>query len=330
MNAQSIQTQFKADVDAGLRAKQKYLSSMYFYDKKGDELFMKIMQMPEYYLTRAELDIFTKQTQELIKSLQVDQSARFELIELGAGDGSKTKHLLKELLQQGYQFDYMPIDISGHVLELLETTLKAEMPDLSIKTQQGDYFQSDGFQSDGFQKLDELKDSHHPKVILFLGSNIGNMHDDKASQFIYDLGKSLSLGDKLLIGVDLIKAESIVLPAYNDPQGITGEFNINLLRRINNELGANFDLNEFVHAPEYSQEEGIASSFLKSKSAQSVTIDSIGRTYHFEAGEKIHMEISRKYNTQIMQKIIKETDFQLIGCLMDSQQYFADYILERC
>jgi dimethylhistidine N-methyltransferase len=315
-----MNTQCKVDGDSGLSAKQKRLSSMYFYDRKGDELFMQIMALPEYYLTRAELEVFTDQTAEMITALKVQKGVYFELIELGAGDGSKTKYLLQRLLEEGYDFDYMPVDISGNVLTLLETKLNKEVPGLSIKTQQGDYF----------TKLDDLKDSHHPKVVLFLGSNIGNMTDVKASLFVYDLGKSLSKGDKLLLGVDMIKPEYIVRPAYDDSQGITSAFNMNLLRRINNELGGNFNLNQFHHAPEYTEEEGIAKSYLQSKSAQRVTISSIGKTYEFDEGEKIHMEISRKYSTEIMQKIIKETDFQVINQLTDSKQYFSDYILERC
>lgn len=313
-----MNAQFKSDVDNGLSAEQKRLSSMYFYDKKGDELFMQIMSLPEYYLTRAELEIFTDQTTKMINALEIKKDVYFELIELGAGDGSKTKHLLKQLLSEGYDFDYMPIDISGNVLRHLEASLKAEMPDLSIKTQQGDYF----------TKLDDLKDSHHSKVVLFLGSNIGNMADEKASQFIYDLGKSLARGDKLLLGVDMIKAEHIVRPAYDDPQGITSEFNLNLLRRINQELGGNFDVSQFSHAPEYTEEEGIAKSYLQSERPQSVTITSLGKTYTFKKGEKIHMEISRKYTTEIIKKIIEKTDFQIINQLTDSKQYFSDYILE--
>ncbi len=314
-----MNAQFKADVDSGLSADKKRLSSMYFYDKKGDELFMQIMALPEYYLTRAELEIFTEQTSEVIDALEVKKEQYFELIELGAGDGSKTKFLLQRLLTEGYDFDYMPIDISGNVLSHLENKLNQEIPSLSIKTQQGDYF----------KKLEDLKDSHHPKVVLFLGSNIGNMTDEKAGQFIYNLGKSLAKGDKLLLGVDMIKAEEIVRPAYDDSQGITSAFNMNLLDRINKELGGDFDLEQFIHAPEYTKEEGIAKSYLQSKTAQSVSISSIGKTYQFDQGEKIHMEISRKYNDEIMHKIIKKTDFKVINKLTDKKQFFSDYVLER-
>ena len=311
--------QFSNDVDAGLSQAAKSLPSKYFYDQKGDELFMQIMALPEYYLTRAEHEIFTQQTQALIDSLGVSPEKHFELIELGAGDGSKTKHLLKELLAQGYQFDYLPIDISGHVLELLANNLLAELPDLSLRAQQGDYFET----------LQSLKNSDASKVVLFLGSNIGNMPDKQAATFIYNLGANLSAGDRLLLGADLIKPVEVVLPAYNDAQGVTKAFNMNLLHRMNRELGANFVVDQFDHLPEYTEEEGIAKSSIISKVAQDVTIESVGKTYSFTAGEKIHVEISRKYNQQVMESILKDTDFTLAETLTDSQGYFADFVLFR-
>jgi len=314
-----MNTQFAMDVDAGLSQPTKSLPSKYFYDQKGDELFRQIMALPEYYLTRAEHEIFTQQTQALIDALGVSKDKYFELIELGAGDGSKTKHLLKALLSQGYQFDYLPIDISGHVLELLSESILTELPDLSLRGQQGDYFEI----------LQDLKDRDSSKVVLFLGSNIGNMSDEQAAQFIYSLGANLSEGDKLLLGADLIKPVDIVLPAYNDAQGVTKAFNMNLLHRMNRELGANFVVDQFDHFPEYTEEEGIAKSAIISKVDQQVTIDSLNKTYSFAAGEKIHVEISRKYNHQVLASILKDTDFTIADTLTDSQGYFADFVLAR-
>ncbi|PWQ99515.1 L-histidine N(alpha)-methyltransferase [Leucothrix pacifica] len=314
-----MNTQFAMDVDAGLSQPTKSLPSKYFYDQKGDELFRQIMALPEYYLTRAEHEIFTQQTQALIEALGVSKDKHFELIELGAGDGSKTKHLLKALLSQGYQFDYLPIDISGHVLELLSESILTELPALSLRGQQGDYFEI----------LQDLKDRDSSKVVLFLGSNIGNMSDEQAAQFIYSLGANLSEGDKLLLGADLIKPVDIVLPAYNDAQGVTKAFNMNLLHRMNRELGANFVVDQFDHFPEYTEEEGIAKSAIISKVDQQVTIDSLNKTYSFAAGEKIHVEISRKYNHQVLASILKDTDFTIADTLTDSQGYFADFVLAR-
>lgn len=311
--------QFAEDVDDGLSQSQKKLSSKYFYDEKGDALFVEIMGLEEYYLTRAEMQIFREQTHSIIEAFQLDRSEYFELIELGAGDGSKTQHLLQALLAEDYQFDYIPIDISHNALDLLQQNLSKDLPQLSVKTKQGDYFEN----------LESLKDSHHPKVVLFLGSNIGNMKDAIATEFIYHLGDNLSPDDKLLIGADLIKSADIVIPAYDDGKGITSDFNLNLLTRINNELGGNFDLENFDHVCEYTEEEGIARSYLKSLRDQTVTIDATGKTYEFAADEKINTEVSRKYNDKILNKILSKTDFKIIKRLTDKQHYFADYILLR-
>jgi dimethylhistidine N-methyltransferase len=314
-----MQEQFRKDVDEGLSAFPKSLPSKYFYDKIGDGLFVQIMHMPEYYVTRAEFEIFKNQTQDIIDALQLNPDTYFELIELGAGDGSKTKVLLHLLDKGNYSFDYFPVDISQNALDKLEKTVNSELPNVLLKKKHGDYF----------QVLESLKDSHHLKVVLFLGSNIGNMTDEMASDFIYKLGSNLSTDDKLFLGADLIKPASIVLPAYNDSQGITSEFNLNLLKRINRELGGDFDTDKFVHQPEYTENEGIAKSYLVSVTDQKVSIEKNGKTYHFKKGEKISTEISRKYNDEIIGDIIRKTDFKLIRKLTDSKEYFANYILIR-
>jgi dimethylhistidine N-methyltransferase len=311
--------QFAKDVDEGLSHSKKTLSSKYFYNKQGDELFIKIMNMPEYYLTRAEMEIFTQQSNSMIDCLELFPSTYFELIELGAGDGTKTRQLLSALNERHFQYDYIPVDISKNVLDNLVQDLSIYLPKTSVKPQHGDYFNS----------LHSLKDSHHPKVVLFLGSNIGNMPDDKAQQFLQQLSNNLNIGDKLLLGVDLIKPASVILPAYDDEEGITGAFNINLLERINNELDGSFDLDKFEHAPEYDEKYGIAKSYLKSKCDQEVEIKATGKSYQFNEGEKIHTEISRKYNDAILHNIIHDTSLRIDAKFTDSKHYFADIILTK-
>ena len=310
---------FKIEIDEGLSAIEKSLPSKYFYDKKGDALFVKIMHLPEYYVTRAEHEIFKTKSQTIIDALQLNTDIYFELIELGAGDGLKTKELLRELNRLKYNFDYIPIDISQNALDNLEKDLNKEMPSLPIKTKQGDYFEI----------LESLNNNHKPKVILFLGSNIGNMSDDVAANFMSKISDNLQKKDKLLLGVDLIKPASIVLPAYNDSQGITAAFNLNLLERINIELGANFDLQYFEHRPEYKESDGIAKSFLVSTKAQKVYITLINKSFDFYEGEKILMEISRKYNDTILNMILSKTNFVVKNRVTDSKAYFANYVLER-
>lgn len=311
--------QFKQDVDRGLSGTPKTLQSKYFYDSIGDDLFVQIMGLPEYYLTRAEYEIFSEQTEQLAAALGLNQNQHVELVELGAGDGTKTKKLLHFLLNEGYSISYQPVDISPFALSNLEQSLAKEMPNLEVKTRQGDYF----------EVLGSMRNSAAPKVVLFLGSNLGNMPDEKAGKFICTLSENLNPGDRLLLGLDLIKSPEVVIPAYNDSQGITADFNLNLLRRINRELGGNFELDNFRHRVTYTREEGIVKSFLESVCEQEVTIDAIGKTFHFEEGETIHTEISRKYNDHILNEFIEGSSFVVTDRLSDRLGRFADYVLLR-
>lgn len=314
-----INESFKKDVDLGLSAGLKNLSSKYFYDKKGDALFVEIMNMPEYYLTNAEYDIFKNRTQDLISALKIDKTTDFDLIELGAGNGTKTKELLKVLDYHDYKFTFLPVDISKNALSQLEKSIKKELPTIKVHTMQGDYF----------NVLEDIKTYHKPKILLFLGSNIGNLNDAKASDFLQKLGGALNKNDKVILGVDLIKPEHIVLPAYNDAQGITKRFNLNLLERINRELNANFDLNSFSHHPEYNENEGIARSYLLSTKKQDVKIGALDKVFKFQKGERIHTETSRKYNESVLDDILKNSNLKIIDKLTDSKNYFADFILEK-
>jgi L-histidine N-alpha-methyltransferase len=311
--------QFKREVDEGLSNQEKSLPSKYFYDKIGDALFVKIMHLPEYYVTRSEYEIFKQQSNGIITALQLNPDTYFELIELGAGDGLKTKELLKALNRENYTFDYMPVDISQNALDSLEADLNIQLPSLSIKKKQGDYF----------EVLKSLKENENPKTILFLGSNIGNMSDEVATHFISELSANLQEGDKLFLGVDLIKPASVVLAAYNDNQGVTAAFNLNLLNRINRELEADFKVHTFIHLPEYDEKDGIAKSYLVSTKTQQVYIAELNKIFDFQEGEKILMEISRKYNDAILNTILSKSDFEIKGRLTDSKKYFSNYILER-
>lgn len=311
--------EFLRDVDQGLSSPYKTLPSKYFYDKKGDALFTDIMHMPEYYLTRAEFEILKEQSDAILKQLTFDKNQSFEIIELGAGDGKKTKEFLRFVLQKNCDFEYIPIDISQNVLDILKKSMQKDLPNLKIKTRQGDYF----------KVLDALKDTTQPKLVLFLGSNIGNLKDDKAQKFLELLSSNLNKGDYLLLGVDLIKPKEIVLPAYNDGSGITSNFNLNLLYRINRELEADFDVSAFTHQVEYDPEEGIVKSYLRSEKPQTVSIGENGKTYHLEKGERIHTEISRKYNDELIDKIKDQTHFDKVAKFTDQKALFADYLLVK-
>jgi dimethylhistidine N-methyltransferase len=312
-------TTFLKDVQDGLSHNPKYISSKYFYDKAGDQLFRQIMKMPEYYPFDAEMEIFREQSEDLIESFELNPDVEFDLIELGAGDGKKTQHLLKTLLAKKYKFKYIPVDISQNTLDVIENRMDDILVNLEIMPKQGDYF----------QVLDELIASRKPKIVLFIGSTLGNMEDEIAKDFLNQIAVHLKPDEKLLLGLDQIKSAEIVLPAYNDAAGITRDFNLNLLRRINRELNADFILENFEHAPEYDEKEGIAKSFLKSKKDQKVFIRDLNHTFHFAENELIHTEISRKYNDEILKEIIKGSDLKISKKFLDSREYFADYILTK-
>jgi L-histidine N-alpha-methyltransferase len=307
-------SQFLKDVYEGLESEPKTLSSKYFYDEIGDDLFVKIMNMPEYYLTNCEFEIFSEQSSSIISAFNMTEE--FDLIELGAGDGTKTIELLKAL-NGSVEYVYSPVDISENALEGLKKRLNDELPSVKVDKQQGEYF----------EVLGQIKDVQKPKVILFLGSNIGNLEDANAKKFISLLAQSLNTSDKLLIGVDLIKSSSIVLPAYNDGQGYTRDFNLNLLNRINRELKGNIEVDNFKHVPSYTSDEGIARSHIESLCDQTFTVS--GKQFSLTKGEQIRTEISRKYNDQIMADIINGSGLKVINKFTDKKNYFADYLLEK-
>lgn len=306
---------FAREVNEGLDASNKSLPSRYFYDSTGDDLFVKIMNMPEYYLTDAELEIFNNQTSDLIKSFGMN-GEHFEVVELGAGDGLKVVRLLKQL--NGLNFTYAPIDISVNAIKKLKNRLLNEIPGLDFDGQQGEYF----------EVLDSLKDVGK-KVILFLGSNIGNLTDSMANKFMVKISESMNYQDKLLIGFDLKKNPEIIEKAYNDPHGYTREFNLNLLRRINRELGGDFSIDNFEHAPEYDSDSGAALSYLVSLEEQTVHIQATGTSYKFKKGERIHTEISRKYDLETINKIAKDTGLIVRKTFYDSRKYFIDVLFEK-
>lgn len=307
-------SQFAKDVAKGLSQRPKRLSSKYFYDEIGDKLFQDIMAMPEYYLTNAEFEIFENHKTDI---LNLFEGKAFDLIELGAGDGTKTKVLLNHFLAQGADFQYMPIDISDNALILLENDLRENLPELKVNPLQGDYF----------EVLEKLAgESQKPKVVLFLGANIGNFAKHQAVEFLEALHDTLNKGDLLLIGFDLKKDPATILDAYNDKAGITAAFNLNLLRRINRELGADFDLNAFKHWESYDPISGATRSFIVSTKKQKVYIETLDMAFRFDAWEAIDVELSQKYSLREIDHLAEITGFETKIHFFDKQNYFVDAI----
>jgi len=307
-------SQFAADVLKGLSSQPKALSSKYFYDDEGTRYFQQIMKLPEYYLTGAELEIFSTQTEAIRHAFENGDNG-FDIIELGAGDGTKTAVLVDHFLKHGADITYSPIDISQEALDALSAKFNARFPSLKMETRNGDYFRI----------LKSLKNGGgRRKILLFLGSNIGNFSREQSIEFFRQLHAVMNPNDLLFIGFDLQKDPHVILNAYDDPQGITAAFNVNLLRRINRELGGNFYLDKFVHYALYRPVECAARSFLISREQQTVYIEALGRSFDFEPWEAIFMEISQKYNMAMIEGLAAESGFELKQNFFDSKNYYCD------
>ncbi len=305
---------FAKDVDAGLSSDPKYLSSKYFYDDEGSRLFQEIMKLPEYYLTRTELEIFNEQTGEILSEFDHNGS-EFDLIELGAGDGIKTVVLVEHLLEQGASLTFVPIDISPEAIESLTATFRKRFESLPIKPEIGDYF----------TRLETFgRRSRRKKLILFLGSNIGNFREEQALDFFRELREVVDDGDRLLIGFDLHKNPQTILNAYDDSLGVTRKFNLNLLKRINRELGGDFDTEEFTHFAGYHPLERAARSFLISQKDQVVRIEALNKEFRFKRWEPIFMEISQKYDLSMIDHLARESGFEVVRNFFDSNNFYTD------
>jgi L-histidine N-alpha-methyltransferase len=314
MTTNTINNIFEADVIRGLQEKPKRLYPKYFYDSEGDKLFQEIMNSPEYYVTDCEMEIFTRQAAELSRQITcADQP--FDLIELGPGDCSKTIFLLKQLDAYWKSFSYLPIDISPDIVDQLEITLPAEIPGIVIK----------GFRGEYIEMLEKaVKESPRRKVVLCLGANIGNMTRDEATIFIKQIHGLLSSGDMLVTGFDLIKHPKTIKDAYDDAAGFTSRFNLNLLHRINRELGANFEIGSFEHYCSYEPQTGSCKSFLISLKEAEVQIGE--ELITFAENEFIWTEISQKYTLRQTEELAFACGFFPTGYLNDSKNWFADTV----
>jgi dimethylhistidine N-methyltransferase len=305
--------EFANDVLKGLSSSPKKLSSKYLYDDKGSKLFEEIMLLKEYYPTKCELEIFTKHKSKILEHFHSTEEA-LEVVDLGAGNGLKALVLLK-YFQRRINLKYIPIDISELAISQLEDCVKNKLPDLQVKGLHTEYLQ-------GLQKL--KKNKHGQKLVLFLGSNIGNFTYKEALTFLTDLNASLNKDDLVLIGFDLKKNPKVVRSAYNDSKGVTAEFNLNILKRINTELGARFDLSKFSFYPTYDPVTGETKSYLISKEDQNVFISGLNKSFNFKKWEPIHTECSNKFDLPTIEKLAKLSGFSLEENFFDSKEYFVD------
>lgn len=307
-------TLFLEETLAGLAQQPKRMYAKYFYNATGDKIFQQIMHMDEYYLTNAEMEIMKNQAASIADAISVNGRA-FDLIELGAGDATKSIHLLKTLMDKSLDFKYYPIDISANAIANLQQKLPEKLPALKFEGLNGDYF-------DMLKKAAEISD--RKKVVLFMGANIGNMDVAEARDFCSALKQLLAPEDILIIGFDLKKNPKTILAAYNDAAGITSSFNLNLLHRINNELDGNFDVDAFEHYANYDPQSGACRSYLISLKAQTVRI--AGTEIQFAKDEYIDMEISQKYSLKEIEALANESGFTVLQYFSDSKKQFVDAV----
>lgn len=304
--------EFALDVLTGLSERPKRLSSRWFYDDEGSRLFRAIMDAEEYYPTDAERSIFESQGDAI--------AARFagqdlDVVDLGAGDGSKTRILIEALLRADVKVRYVPIDISEGAMATLYARFAEDLPGVELAGVVGDYVTSLRWLSEQDQRQ---------RLVLFLGSNIGNFDKPRARGFLRRMWTGLRPGDHTLIGFDLKKDIELLLAAYNDRDGVTSAFNLNLLTRINRELGGNFQLDRWRHYGTYNVFTGAMESYIVSLQPQSVRIDALRHAFEFQAWEPIHTEYSYKYLDSDISSLAEYTGFEVLDRYYDEERWFCD------
>ncbi len=316
--ATSNQLQFLANSAAaiaarrGLTASPKRLPSWLFYDAAGSALFEQITELPEYYLTRTERAIFESYAGEMLQAA----GPSLTLVELGAGTATKTSILIQELLQQQPRALFYPIDVSPSALQEAERQLGSQFPQLRVNPIVADY-------TGGVDALSRISGR---KLVLYIGSSIGNFEPDESVCLLRRIRRSLRSGDAMLLGTDMAKSSKVMVPAYDDAQGVTAEFNKNVLARLNRELDADFDLAAFRHVAVWNKRCSRMEMYLESLRAQSVFLAAIEMDVSFAAGERIHTENSYKYTYEMVETILRESGFKLEQSWHDRQKWFGVHL----
>jgi len=318
-----INNEFAKNVENGLADIPKHISPKFFYDKIGSKLFEEICDQPEYYLNRIEAQILKKSASQIIDIL--DEKA-ISVIELGNGNSQKTRILLRPFLANWKNVSYFPIDVSLKMLKKSIRDLSREYSNLRIFGVCSDYVK-------GLIKINEFmkfkRNIPDKRLIIFLGSSIGNFDPKEASAFLHSLSKYIRNDDALLIGFDLEKDKSILEKAYNDKKGITSQFNLNVLSRINKELDGSFELSSFEHKSFYNLHEHRIEMHLESKLDQKVRIGAIGKEFHFKEGETIHTENSYKYSKNRLYALVKNAGLQVIANFTDPKNQYSLILLKK-
>lgn len=308
-HATKIEKTFAEEIRSSLNADLKFISPKFFYDKKGSELFEKICLLPEYYPTRTEITILKKLQNELSSFL--DDS--FRIVELGSGSSVKTRLIIDIFTKLQNKIEYFPIDISEILTESSEQLIN-DYDNLHITGIIDTY-------EGGLEFLKDYDDKKN--LIIFLGSSFGNFSPSDGYVFLQKIYSTMKPGDLFLIGLDLVKEKQILESAYDDSQGVTAEFNFNVLSRINAELGANFNLKNFEHYSAYHEKEQRIEMYLKSRANQSVIIPKSDLLLNLEKNELIHTEYSHKYRLSQIHNLFDDVGFELKHTWLDENKYFS-------
>jgi len=299
-------------VREGLSAHPKFLPSWLFYDEAGSTLFDQITELPEYYLTRTERGIFETHAGAMIARAAAGE--RLRIAELGAGSADKTRLLLAAASRrQGYLL-YEPMDVSASALEAARDRIERELPNVHVAPRVMDYTTEMELGSTA---------AGERRLTLYIGSSIGNFEPEEAALILRRLREQLKPGDGILLGVDLAKSEEILIPAYDDADGVTAAFNKNVLLRLNRELGAEFEPDAFAHRPIWNARESRIEMHLESRLAQTVFIAALGMAVHFGPGERIHTENSYKYRPGHVEAMLEWAGFSPNMTWTDDSGWFA-------
>ncbi len=316
LSSTKIDAQVAAAVMEGLVSRPRWLPSWLFYDEAGSRLFDRITELPEYYLTRTERGILAAHAEEMIALAAGDDA--LHVVELGAGSCDKTRLLLKAAVDRQDTVLYEPVDVSHTALQVAQERLEREIAGVVVSPRVTDYTRD--------FKLDAAVCGER-RLVLYIGSSIGNFEPREARALLKNVHAALAPGDSLLLGVDLVKEESVLLPAYDDAAGVTAEFNRNILVRINRELGARFDAEGFAHRATWNPAESRMEIYLVSRRAQTVMVPSPDPDFdlrlRFAAGETIHTENSYKYRPGQAEAMLKAAGFEPARTWTDERGWFA-------
>jgi len=313
---EAAQTPVGSEVYTGLTSRPKTLSPWLFYDEEGSRLFEKITELPEYYLTRTERGIFSQHADAIIEAAAGNCSHALTMIELGAGTATKTGLLLEAAVRRQKKLDYLAIDVSGTPLIVAKERIEREIPGVTVTPRVADYTTGVAdFPADGKRR-----------IVLYIGSSIGNFEPAHAAKLLRDVRAHLSPGDRLLLGVDRVKERSVLVRAYDDQAGVTAAFNKNVLVRINRDLDGNFNPRLFRHRALWNQEQSRIEMHLESLIAQQVTIRALDLEVKFARGETIHTENSYKFTREGVVELLQHAGFALTQCWTDEREWFGVYL----